>query len=111
MYLACLKKSYWCIAVLGALAVVIRQTNDNVTSNSNLRRRKLSDALGTDKQSMPSARFFQQITHQRCVAGLLDEVEVILLALWHRKWELLVFFSPFVMVFVAFLALSIGMEV
>ncbi|KAM4088377.1 hypothetical protein ACJW30_07G065800 [Castanea mollissima] len=75
MYLACLKKSYWCIAVLGALAVVIRQTNDNVTSNSNLRRRKLSDAL-----------------------GLLDEVEVILLALWHRKWELLVFFSPFVMI-------------
>ncbi|KAF3969822.1 hypothetical protein CMV_006420 [Castanea mollissima] len=70
MYLACLKKSYWCIAVLGALAVVIRQTNDNVTSNSNLRRRKLSDALGTDKQSMPSARFFQQITHQVCLMKL-----------------------------------------
>ncbi|XP_065630702.1 dol-P-Glc:Glc(2)Man(9)GlcNAc(2)-PP-Dol alpha-1,2-glucosyltransferase isoform X4 [Quercus suber] len=36
--------------------------------------------------------------------GLLNEVEVILLALWHRKWELLVSFSPFLMVFVAFLA-------
>ncbi|KAK7850939.1 dol-p-glc:glc(2)man(9)glcnac(2)-pp-dol alpha-1 [Quercus suber] len=142
MYLACLKKSYWCSAMLGALAVVIRQTNivwmlfvaftgvinitlvhprdnveennidtairktnrstsnDNVTSNSNLRRRKFSNALGTDKQSMPSASFFST-NHS---SGLLNEVEVILLALWHRKWELLVSFSPFLMVFVAFLA-------
>ncbi|XP_050261705.1 dol-P-Glc:Glc(2)Man(9)GlcNAc(2)-PP-Dol alpha-1,2-glucosyltransferase-like isoform X3 [Quercus robur] len=142
MYLACLKKSYWCSAVLGALAVVIRQTNivwmlfvactgvinntlvctrdnveennidtairktnrstsnDNVTSNSNLRRRKFSNALGTDKQSTPSASFFSA-NHS---SGLLDEVEVILLALWHRKWELLVSFSPFLMVFVSFLA-------
>ena len=43
-------------------------------------------------------------SYWRCVAGLLDEVEVILLALWHRKWELLVSFSPFLMVFVSFLA-------
>ncbi|KAL4614829.1 hypothetical protein ACB092_07G080900 [Castanea dentata] len=125
MYLACLKKSYWCRAVLGALAVVIRQTiivwmlfvacpgvinitlvrprdnveennidtairktnrstsNDNVTSNSNLRRRKFSNALGTDKQSMPSASFFST-NHSS--------------TLWHRKWELLVFFSPFLMI-------------
>ena len=33
-------------------------SNDNVTSTSNLRRRKFSNALGTDKQSMPSASLF-----------------------------------------------------
>nr|POE83053.1 dol-p-glc:glc(2)man(9)glcnac(2)-pp-dol alpha-1,2-glucosyltransferase [Quercus suber] len=49
---------------------------------------------------MPSASFFST-NHS---SGLLNEVEVILLALWHRKWELLVSFSPFLMVFVAFLA-------
>lgn len=142
MYLACLKKSYWFSAVLGALAVVIRQTNivwmlfvactgvinitlahrrdiievndvdiaikkpnrstsnDSVTLGSNLRRRKFSSSLDTDKHSMPSATFFSA-NHP---SGLLDEVQVILLALWHMKWELLVSFSPFLVVLVAFLA-------
>ncbi|KAL4642653.1 hypothetical protein ACB092_02G035900 [Castanea dentata] len=142
MYLACLKKSYWLSAVLGALAVVIRQTNivwmlfvactgvinitlvrprdnvevndidtairksnqstsnDDVKSGSNLRQRKFSNSPGADKHSMPSA----SLVSTNHSSGLLDEVKVIFLALWHMKWELLVSFSPFLMVFVAFLA-------
>ncbi len=94
------KKNSFCYMQLGALAVVIRQTNivwmlfvactgvinitlahrrdiievndvdiaikkpnrstsnDSVTLGSNLRRRKFSSSLDTDKHSMPSATFF-----------------------------------------------------
>lgn len=38
------------------------------------------------------------------IAGLLDEIQVIILKSWHLKWELLTSFSPFFMVFVAFAA-------
>ncbi|XP_059427953.1 dol-P-Glc:Glc(2)Man(9)GlcNAc(2)-PP-Dol alpha-1,2-glucosyltransferase [Corylus avellana] len=144
MYLASLKKSYWFSALLGALAVVIRQTNiiwmffvacigvidatltherdkievneneidaairktdrltskNNVTWGLNLRKRKFSSALDTDKHSIPSTSIFSA-NH---MSGLLDEVQVILLRSWHMKWKLLVSFSPFLMVLLAFLA-------
>ncbi|XP_030975671.1 dol-P-Glc:Glc(2)Man(9)GlcNAc(2)-PP-Dol alpha-1,2-glucosyltransferase-like isoform X3 [Quercus lobata] len=75
-------------------------SNDDVTSGSNLRLRKFSNSLGTDKHSMPSA----SLVSTNHSSGLLDEVKVIFLALWYMKWELLVSFSPFLVVFVAFLA-------
>ncbi|XP_065633820.1 dol-P-Glc:Glc(2)Man(9)GlcNAc(2)-PP-Dol alpha-1,2-glucosyltransferase isoform X2 [Quercus suber] len=75
-------------------------SNDDVTSGSNLRLRKFSNSPGTDKHSMPSA----SLVSTNHSSGLLDEVKVIFLALWHMKWELLVSFSPFLTVFVAFLA-------
>ncbi|KAB1224100.1 Dol-P-Glc:Glc(2)Man(9)GlcNAc(2)-PP-Dol alpha-1,2-glucosyltransferase [Morella rubra] len=142
MYLASLKKRYWLSALLGALAVFIRQTNiiwmlfvactgvidstithpknnvevndidavrretDTLTSNNNvpwgldLRRRKLSKVLDADEHSIPSTSVFSA----NPTSGLLDEVQVIFLTLWHRKWELLLSFSPFLMVLMAFLA-------
>ncbi|XP_075652892.1 dol-P-Glc:Glc(2)Man(9)GlcNAc(2)-PP-Dol alpha-1,2-glucosyltransferase-like isoform X4 [Castanea sativa] len=75
-------------------------SNDDLKSGSNLRQRKFSNSPGADKHSMPSA----SLVSTNHSSGLLDEVKVIFLALWHMKWELLVSFSPFLMVFVAFLA-------
>ncbi|KAG2690543.1 hypothetical protein I3760_09G191800 [Carya illinoinensis] len=142
MHLACLKKRYWFSALLGALAVVIRQTNiiwmlfvacagvmdatltrqknnvevndidteirktgritsnNNVTWALNLRKRKLSTALDTDEHSIPRTSLFS--ANQK--SGLLDEIQVILLTSWHKKQQLLVSFSPFLMVLMVFLA-------
>lgn len=144
MYLACLKKSYWFSALLGALAVVIRQTNiiwmlfvacvgviditlvhqrnkmkvnkneidaairesdrltssNNVTRSLNFRKRKFGSTLDTDKGLIAST----SISSENSTSGLLDEIQVILLRSWQIKWKLLVSFSPFLFVLVAFLA-------
>ncbi|KAK9290120.1 hypothetical protein L1049_008284 [Liquidambar formosana] len=143
MYLMCLKKNYLFSALLGALAVVIRQTNiiwmlfiactgviditlshqrDNAkvddydassirnnsqlnssksnTAGSNLRKRKFSGAVDTGNHSIPSIND----SSSTCKPGLLDEIQAILLVLWTLKWELLVSFSPFFVVLVAFIA-------
>ncbi|KAM5560110.1 dol-P-Glc:Glc(2)Man(9)GlcNAc(2)-PP-Dol alpha-1,2-glucosyltransferase [Rosa sericea] len=138
MYLACLKKKYWFSALLGALAVVIRQTNIvwilfvccseviNITlagqtdkigvdtdfsvrknsrpvpknSVSNLRKRKVSSSADTEIHSMPAS----SVSSQSCTSGILNETKAIFQKLWHMKLEFVVSFSPFIMVFAAFVA-------
>uniref|UniRef100_A0A7N0UFT4 Dol-P-Glc:Glc(2)Man(9)GlcNAc(2)-PP-Dol alpha-1,2-glucosyltransferase n=3 Tax=Kalanchoe fedtschenkoi TaxID=63787 RepID=A0A7N0UFT4_KALFE len=137
MYLMCLKKSNRFSALLGAVAVLIRQTNIvwvvftacvgiiNVTTANrrkviqdhnnisekesqplknkhddkalNLRRRKSDKTLDDTKQCDST---------KVSIHGLdfIDEVQFILLTSWHLKWEILVSFSPFLLVLLAFLA-------
>ncbi|XWS67062.1 hypothetical protein CRYUN_Cryun05aG0254200 [Craigia yunnanensis] len=142
MYLACLKKKYLFSALLGAMAVVIRQTNviwmlfvacsgviditmahqrDNVkvdnlkaskkgtslstfntsvNASSNLRKRKSQGNAEANKHS-----FYQTNTSSTSqTSGLLHEIQAIVLTSWHIKWELLVSFSPFFFVLLAFVA-------
>ncbi|KAF8395116.1 hypothetical protein HHK36_019057 [Tetracentron sinense] len=143
MYLACLKKHYQFSALLGTLAVLIRQTNviwmlfvacigvinfavasnhkdnvqldntdvsirkiDQLTDNksvplgSHLRKRKTGNAVNTVNLSISGTRACS-LTH---ATGLLDEFQAIILRLWHLKWEVLVSFSPFLLVLGAFVA-------
>ncbi|XP_019462271.1 PREDICTED: dol-P-Glc:Glc(2)Man(9)GlcNAc(2)-PP-Dol alpha-1,2-glucosyltransferase isoform X1 [Lupinus angustifolius] len=140
MYLASLKHNYWFSALVGAFAVVIRQTNiiwvlfvactaiidislmhrkDNArttesdlsskhgltynTSTSsgglNLRKRKFIKSVDAVEHSFPSS----PVSSPSFSSGLVDEIWEILLTLWHMKWELLISFSPFLVVLVAFL--------
>ncbi|XWS67060.1 hypothetical protein CRYUN_Cryun05aG0254200 [Craigia yunnanensis] len=130
------------LAVLGAMAVVIRQTNviwmlfvacsgviditmahqrDNVkvdnlkaskkgtslstfntsvNASSNLRKRKSQGNAEANKHS-----FYQTNTSSTSqTSGLLHEIQAIVLTSWHIKWELLVSFSPFFFVLLAFVA-------
>ncbi|KAJ4953065.1 hypothetical protein NE237_029897 [Protea cynaroides] len=142
MYLACLKKHYLFSSMLGALAILIRQTNviwmlfvactgaihmllasnkkdiqlndaglsgrksiqltDNRSApgNSNLKRRKISNAVNITSHSV-SVMNTSSLTHS---SGLVDELCTIFLRLWHLKWEILLQFSPFLMIFLAFVA-------
>ncbi|KAL8245918.1 hypothetical protein R6Q59_007134 [Mikania micrantha] len=136
MYLMCLKKKYWHSALLGAVAVLIRQTNiiwmlfvacirvvdlvqakqkheDNilpepkndlfvsskgVNISSNLKKRSSVTAISTANHEMSFT------SHRDHSSGLFSEIQGILLVLWHLKWELLVSFSPFVALLLAFAA-------
>ncbi|XP_027352242.1 dol-P-Glc:Glc(2)Man(9)GlcNAc(2)-PP-Dol alpha-1,2-glucosyltransferase isoform X1 [Abrus precatorius] len=138
MYLASLKNNYWFSALIGAFAVVIRQTNiiwvifvactgiidislthgkhnsktaesdvsiklgsahatGTSTERLNLRKRKIvksRDIIELSSSSSSSPSFS---------SGFVDEIRAILLTLWDMKWKLLISFSPFIMVLVAFL--------
>lgn len=141
MYLTCLKKNYQYSALLGALAVVIRQTNiiwmlfvactgiidvtlphgrDNrkvddcdasiqknsqssldksVPAGSNLRKRKSGVSGAAGMVYNPNIS-----DSSKTCPGLLDEIRALLLSSWNLKWELLISFSPFFLVLVAFIA-------
>ncbi|KAI4356470.1 hypothetical protein L6164_000492 [Bauhinia variegata] len=140
-YLSCLKKNYWLSALIGAFAVVVRQTNiiwvlfvactgiidislilekygtktpesdvpiskpglayatGSNTLGLNMRKRKTVKPVDTVERSLPSIHASSPSTP----SGLFDEIWVILLTLWHMKWKLLVLFSPFLMVLIAFI--------
>ncbi|MBA0713455.1 hypothetical protein Golax_012489 [Gossypium laxum] len=142
MYLACLKKKYLFSALLGAMAVVIRQTNiiwmlfvacsgviditmahqkdsvevDNskasnkgtnlsalntsVNVSSNLKRRK---SRGNSKANQ-HIFYPPNASSASPTLGLLHEIQAIVLSSWRIKWELLVSFSPFFFVLLAFVA-------
>ncbi|KAB2630675.1 Dol-P-Glc:Glc(2)Man(9)GlcNAc(2)-PP-Dol alpha-1,2-glucosyltransferase [Pyrus ussuriensis x Pyrus communis] len=139
MHLACLKKKYWFSALLGSVAVVIRQTNiiwmlfvccsevinitmadhkdkiyvddtirikgqptpsNSVTLGSNLRKRKATTVVDTGRHLIST----RKVSFQTCKLGFLDEIEAIFPKLWHMKLELLVSFSPFILVLAAFIA-------
>ncbi|GMI96513.1 homolog of yeast ALG10 [Hibiscus trionum] len=142
MYLACLKKKYLFSALLGAMAVFIRQTNiiwmlfvacseviditmahqkDNVevddlkASNkgtilstldtgvnvsSNLRRRKSKGNTKAGKHSF----YRKNASSTSRTSGLLHEIQTIVSTSWRIKWKLLVSFSPFFFVLLAFVA-------
>ncbi|XP_021289075.1 dol-P-Glc:Glc(2)Man(9)GlcNAc(2)-PP-Dol alpha-1,2-glucosyltransferase [Herrania umbratica] len=144
MYLACLKKKYLFSALLGAMAVVIRQTNIiwmlfvacsgviditlthqrdsakvynlkankgsspstlniSVNVSSNLRKRK---SRGNSEANNHS--FYRTNTSSTSqTSGLLYEIQAIVCTAWRIKWELLVSFSPFFFVLLAFVAFLI----
>ncbi|KAL4284362.1 hypothetical protein GQ457_16G022710 [Hibiscus cannabinus] len=141
MYLACLKKKYLFSALLGAMAVFIRQTNiiwmlfvacseviditmahqkdsvevddlkasnqrtipstvnAGVNVSSNLRKRK---SKGNAKSNKPP--YWKSTSSTSQTSGLLHEIQAIVLTSWRIKWELLVSFSPFFFVLLAFVA-------
>ncbi|XP_076957610.1 dol-P-Glc:Glc(2)Man(9)GlcNAc(2)-PP-Dol alpha-1,2-glucosyltransferase-like [Bidens hawaiensis] len=136
MYLMCLKKNYECSALLGAVAVLVRQTNiiwmlfvactgvldlvqekqkheDNILSepeneyfvsnkgvniSSNLKKRRLSNAIDTVSHETSLT------SHPDRSSGLFSEIQNILLVSWNLKWKLLVTFSPFLLLLLAFVA-------
>ncbi|XP_021744670.1 dol-P-Glc:Glc(2)Man(9)GlcNAc(2)-PP-Dol alpha-1,2-glucosyltransferase-like isoform X2 [Chenopodium quinoa] len=143
MYLASLKKNYVLSALLGALAVCIRQTNiiwmlfvacggvidmllanrlsvdiqksnlsisekdqitptDGFVAKPGIRRRKMKSTLHVPRLSATGDD--ESAFLQSHLSGLLDEIQYILVQAWHSKWELVVSFSPFLFVLVAFVA-------
>ncbi|KAK9062843.1 hypothetical protein SSX86_020033 [Deinandra increscens subsp. villosa] len=136
MYLMCLKKNYMRSALLGAVAVLVRQTNiiwilfaactgvlnlvqakqkheDNLLSepksthfvsskdakiSSNLKKRRWSNANHTASHE---ASLTSLPDHS---SGFFGEIQAILLVSWHLKWEILVSFSPFLALLLAFAA-------
>ncbi|KAK6244875.1 hypothetical protein QUC31_011284 [Theobroma cacao] len=155
MYLACLKKKYLFSALLGAMAVVIRQTNiiwmlfvtcsgviditlahqrdsakvynlkankgispstliTSVNVSSNLRKRKSRGNSEANKHSF--YRTNTSSTSQTsgsfdifdlAFVSLLYEIQAIVFTAWRIKWELLVSFSPFFFVLLAFVGFLI----
>ncbi|MED6131927.1 hypothetical protein PIB30_014639 [Stylosanthes scabra] len=72
----------------------------NSTGKSNVsyvRRRKSVKSVDTVESSLPTAPV------PTMSSGLVDEIQTIVLTLWHKKWEILILFSPYLMVFVAFI--------
>ncbi|KAK3038522.1 hypothetical protein RJ639_029322 [Escallonia herrerae] len=150
MYSVSLKKNYLFSAMLGALAVLIRQTNiiwmlfvacagmidctlvrrkdkgqlgytnapdqksdylapsEGVAAGSNLRKRRFNNAVGNPDHTITGTSSVSLPLSSGPVSllrsSLFDEIQDILLMAWHLKWELLVSFSPFVLVLVAFVA-------
>ncbi|KAI3796850.1 hypothetical protein L1987_39536 [Smallanthus sonchifolius] len=136
MYLMCLKKNYMCSALLGAVAVLVRQTNiiwvlyaaftgvvdlvqakqkheddlfpeakndhfvssKGVNISSSLKRRRSDNTIHTasHETSLPSLPDRS--------SGLFSEIQSILLVSWRIKWKLLVSFSPFLALLLAFAA-------
>ncbi|KAF7845496.1 dol-P-Glc:Glc(2)Man(9)GlcNAc(2)-PP-Dol alpha-1,2-glucosyltransferase isoform X1 [Senna tora] len=76
----------------------LAQVNNNSTLGLNLRKRKVVKAVDTVKSSFPSAH----ASSPSSSSGLFDDIWAILFTLRHMKWELLISFSPFLMVLVAF---------
>ncbi|KAL1330743.1 hypothetical protein AAHE18_12G132000 [Arachis hypogaea] len=77
-------------------------SSENSTGKSNVglyvKKRKSVKSVDTVESSLPRtpAPTFAS-------SGLVSEVQTILLMLWHKKWEILVLFSPYLLVFVAFI--------
>ncbi|CAK8579678.1 unnamed protein product [Lathyrus sativus] len=140
MYLASLKKDYWLSALIGAFAVVVRQTNiiwvlfvacigiidislmrgkgnartaksdvsvehdftyatGTSATGLNLKRRKSVKTVNTSEYSLPRI----SASSPSFSSDLFDEIWAVLLIIWHMKLELLISFSPYLMVLIAFL--------
>lgn len=75
---------------------------DNIAANQGLRKRKsktITDKADSSSKPATFARTFGK--------GFLDEVQLLLLRSWHLKWDLLVGFTPFLLVLAAFVAFVI----
>ncbi|KAI9124776.1 hypothetical protein K1719_004103 [Acacia pycnantha] len=71
--------------------------SDTSTVGLNLRKRRNVKAMDTVKSSLADA-----LASSPSSSGLLEDIRAILLTLWHMKSELLISFSPFMVVLVAF---------
>ncbi|KAK1403577.1 hypothetical protein POM88_003182 [Heracleum sosnowskyi] len=140
-YLLCTKKNYTLSAMLGALAVLVRQTNivwilfvactgiieytqrvrkdkhceqlddcsvldhkdgqlalgKAAVTGSNLRRRRLSNIEDSSDHLTPRNNSSSSYS-----SDLIDEIKETLVTSWYIKWRLLLLFSPYVMLLVAF---------
>lgn len=140
-YLMCTKKNYPLSAALGALAVLVRQTNiiwilfvacggiidytwrfqkdkhceqlddssvldekdgrsglgNTAATESNLRRRRLSNFVDTSDHLTR-----RNISSSSNSSDLIDDIKEILVTSWYIKWRLLLLFSPYFMLLVAF---------
>ncbi|KAK7390572.1 hypothetical protein VNO78_25881 [Psophocarpus tetragonolobus] len=65
---------------------------------SHIRKRKSVTFGDTVEISLPS----RDASSPFLSSGLVDEIETILLTLWHKKWELLISFGPYLIVLLAF---------
>ncbi|XP_010534313.1 PREDICTED: dol-P-Glc:Glc(2)Man(9)GlcNAc(2)-PP-Dol alpha-1,2-glucosyltransferase isoform X2 [Tarenaya hassleriana] len=131
MYLTCLKKKYKLSALLGTLAVFIRQTNViwmlfavcsgviDITL-SGVRDREEIHESSQEKNQPPNSKGatmrsnlrkrksngFQDMRNHyirnRKNGGLFYEVQALISRTWSMKWRLLVNFSPFIAVVIAF---------
>ncbi|XP_052177048.1 dol-P-Glc:Glc(2)Man(9)GlcNAc(2)-PP-Dol alpha-1,2-glucosyltransferase isoform X2 [Diospyros lotus] len=119
MYLACLKKNYLFSALLGLLAVFVRQTNiiwvlfvacsgviecTLTPSQTNVRSDEPGLSVRKDSQLASDKGVTKGSNLRKRRHGLFDEIQRIFYMAWHLKWELLVSLSPFFMVLVAFVA-------
>ncbi|XP_010673048.2 dol-P-Glc:Glc(2)Man(9)GlcNAc(2)-PP-Dol alpha-1,2-glucosyltransferase isoform X2 [Beta vulgaris subsp. vulgaris] len=143
MYLASLKKNYFLSALLGALAVCIRQTNiiwmlfvacdgvidmflidrqslgvqkssisvdekdrvipkDDFAAKPGVRRRKMKGTLDAPSSAVTGG--YEVALSRSHLSGMFDEIQYLIVQAWHLKWELVVSFSPFVVVLGAFIA-------
>ncbi|XP_057741737.1 dol-P-Glc:Glc(2)Man(9)GlcNAc(2)-PP-Dol alpha-1,2-glucosyltransferase isoform X1 [Arachis stenosperma] len=77
-------------------------SSENSTGKSNVglyvKKRKSVKSVDTVESSLPRTP-----VPTFASSGLVNEVQTILLMLWHKKWEILVLFSPYLLVFVAFI--------
>ncbi|XP_021835936.2 dol-P-Glc:Glc(2)Man(9)GlcNAc(2)-PP-Dol alpha-1,2-glucosyltransferase isoform X2 [Spinacia oleracea] len=136
-------KNYFLSALMGALAVCIRQTNiiwmlfvacdgvidmllvnrqsvgiqksdisiaeknrispkDNFSAKPGVRRRKMK---GTQDVPFPTVTGGNEATLSGShLSGLFDEFQYIIIQAWHLKWELMVSFTPFILVLGAFVS-------
>ncbi|TKY69584.1 Dol-P-Glc:Glc(2)Man(9)GlcNAc(2)-PP-Dol alpha-1,2-glucosyltransferase [Spatholobus suberectus] len=69
------------------------------TVGSHIRKRKSVKFGDTVEIPLPSTHASSPFPS----SGLVDEIQTILLTLWHKKWELLISFGPYLIVLVAFL--------
>lgn len=76
-------------------------SSGGVYISSNLKRRKSDN---TNDTASHSVRGTSLLSNPDRSSGLFSEIWSILLTSWHLKWELLVSFSPFFAVLVAFVA-------
>ncbi|KAI7746081.1 hypothetical protein M8C21_024646 [Ambrosia artemisiifolia] len=74
------------------------ESSKGVNISSNLKRRRLSKAIHTASHETSLA----SLPHRS--SGLFSEIQSILLVSWRLKWELLVSFSPFLALLLAFAA-------
>ncbi|XP_057459005.1 dol-P-Glc:Glc(2)Man(9)GlcNAc(2)-PP-Dol alpha-1,2-glucosyltransferase isoform X2 [Lotus japonicus] len=75
-------------------------THDGGLSTTGLYMRKRKSVKSVDivESSLPSRHASSSFP-----SGLIDEIQAILVALWHEKWGLLISFSPYLIVLVAFI--------
>ncbi|GAV91724.1 LOW QUALITY PROTEIN: DIE2_ALG10 domain-containing protein, partial [Cephalotus follicularis] len=72
----------------------------SIAVGSNLRKRKSDRAVDNDKH----LKLTTETSSTTSQSGLLDEIRQAVLTAWGMKWKLLVSFSPFVIVLLAFIA-------
>uniref|UniRef100_A0A7C9ECE6 Dol-P-Glc:Glc(2)Man(9)GlcNAc(2)-PP-Dol alpha-1,2-glucosyltransferase n=1 Tax=Opuntia streptacantha TaxID=393608 RepID=A0A7C9ECE6_OPUST len=73
---------------------------EDFSANPGFRRRKGKSTVDDPTRVVPR----ETAMSRSQLSGLIDEIQLILVQGWHLKWELLVSFSPFLVVLAAFVA-------
>ncbi|KAG2262378.1 hypothetical protein Bca52824_069457 [Brassica carinata] len=116
MYLACLRKRYFLSALFGTLAILIRQTNvvwmlfvacsgvldftlDSPSRQKISRKRRKHDSSLDARDRFDRGK---SASSTEDTSGLVYDVYAVISTSWNMKWKILVKFSPFIVVVVAF---------